>query len=114
MPRRNLVRIDFWARFLTRWDQHAVAQRRRCATQSHHSRHSADATRTPTSRCLPLTCLCRLPPLGLGVWVARRVTLAGSANGPLLGLVLGWSDMPKKGGQHGRSPAASSNIPDEQ
>ena len=27
---------------------------------------SADETRTPASRCLPSTCPCRLPPLGLG------------------------------------------------
>ena len=34
--------------------------------------HSADETRTPASRCLPSTCPCRLPPLGLDVGVVRR------------------------------------------
>ena len=43
---------------------------------------SADETRI--SRCLLSTCSCSLPPLGLGVWVVRRATLAGSSDCPLV------------------------------
>jgi hypothetical protein len=52
--RRSLFRESYTreARFLTRWDQHALAQR--------HLNQSADETSTPASPCLPAVPLPRL------------------------------------------------------
>ena len=47
---------------------------------------SADEISTPASRCLPSTCPCRSPRLGLGVWVVRRVIHTESTDCPLLDL----------------------------